>query len=86
MALAAVIEDSGTAMVLGVMVAWCSLVASLQAGATGTCHIAPATTHRANLLSNSASVITLFFNPGNEMDSFGLCALAFGSSGPVTST
>ena len=30
--------------------------------------------------------MTLFFNAGRLMDSFGLCALAFGSSGPVTST
>lgn len=40
----------------------------------------------ASLSSSNASVMTLFFNAGRLMDSFGLCALAFGSSGPVTST
>ena len=39
-----------------------------------------------SLSSSRASVITLFFKPGKEMDSLGLCALAFGSSGPVTNT
>ena len=40
----------------------------------------------ASLSSSSASVITLFFRLGRLMDTFGLCALAFGSSGPVTKT
>lgn len=39
-----------------------------------------------SLSSSKASVITLFLRPGREMDSLGLWALAFGSSGPVTST
>lgn len=39
-----------------------------------------------SLASSRASARMLFFKPGSEIDSLGLCALAFGSSGPVTNT
>ena len=35
-----------------------------------------------SLASSRASARMLFFKPGSEIDSLGLCALAFGSSGP----
>lgn len=42
--------------------------------------------HRAKRESNRASVTMFLRRPLREMDSLGLCAFAWGSSGPVTST